>query len=120
VFDPLGAELGSDLPAEPQGERPDVQQALADFAASIGHAPDGSSAPRREPENESLPPPKLDRSAPQVFESKPKGFMDIGKTIVLYERCMKLIETRSYTSAHELAQERRSRCSPRTRSSSSR
>lgn len=105
AFDPLGAALGSDLPAEPQGARPDVQQALAEFAASIGHTPDASPAAHREPGNESLPPPRLDRNAPQVFESKPKGFMDVGKTIALYERCMKLIETRSYASAHELAQE---------------
>ena len=105
AFDPLGAALGSDLPADPQGARPDVQQALADFAASIGHAPDASPTPHREPENESLPPPKLDRNAPQVFESKPQGFMDVGKTIVLYERCMKLIESKSYASAHQLAQD---------------
>jgi hypothetical protein len=91
--------------SEPQSERPDVQQALADFAVSIGHTPDASPAPHREAGNKSMPPPKLDRNAPQVFESKPKGFMDVGKTIVLYERCMKLIESRSYASAHELAQD---------------
>ena len=28
-----------------------------------------------------------------------------GKTLALYERCMKLLETRSYASAHELAQD---------------
>ena len=105
AFDPLGAELGSDLPAEPQAARPDVQQALAEFAASIGHAPDAGPAPHREPGNESLPPPRLDRDAPELFGSKPKGFVDVGKTIALYERCMKLIESRSYASAHELAQE---------------
>jgi hypothetical protein len=105
AFDPLGAALGSDLPADPQGGRPDVQQALAEFAASIGHTPDANAASPREPGNEPLPPPRLDRSAPRVFESKPKGFVDVGKTLALYERCMKLIETRSYASAHELAQE---------------
>jgi hypothetical protein len=105
AFDPLGAALGSDLPADPEGARPDVQQALADFAASIGHAPDASQAPRREPGNESLPPPRLDKNAPQVFPSKSKDFLDVGKSMALYERCMKLIETRSYAAAHELAQD---------------
>jgi TolA-binding protein len=99
AFDPLG----SDLPADPQGARPDVQKALAEFAASIGHTPEAVSP--REPGSDSLPTPKLDRNAPQVFESKPKAFLDVGKTIELYERCMKLIESRSYGSAHQLAQD---------------
>ena len=103
AFDPLGAALGSDPPADPQAARPDVEQALAAFAASIGHTPEAPS--QREPGNEALPAPKLDRSAPPVFASKPKGFVDVGKTIELYERCMKLIETRSYGAAHELAQD---------------
>ncbi len=89
--------------------RADVQKALADFAASIGHTPEPvpppDHAPRREGGDAHLPPPKLDRDAPVVFEAKQKGFLDLGKTIGLYERCMKLIEIKSYASAHELAQE---------------
>jgi Tfp pilus assembly protein PilZ len=103
----LGAELDRD--ADPQRARPDVEQALADFAASIGHTPEVGTppdhAPPREGGDAQLPPPKLDRDAPVVFEAKQKGFLDLGKTIVLYDRCMKLIEAKSYASAHELAQE---------------
>jgi hypothetical protein len=107
AFDPLGAALGSDLPAEPQGSRPDVQQALADFAASIGHVqePTAATDASREAGDDYLPPPRRDRDAPAVFETKQQGFLDIGKTIGLYERCMKLIETKSYAAAHTLAQE---------------
>jgi Tfp pilus assembly protein PilZ len=103
AFDPLAPALGSDAPADP--DRPDVQQALADFAASIGHVPDAPGAARSRGGDKHLPPPKLDRNAPVVFEAKQRDFVDVGKSIGLYERCMKLIETRSYASAHELAQE---------------
>jgi hypothetical protein len=107
AYDPLGAAVGSELPSDPQAARPDVEQALADFAASIGHSQETSTTSERprESTNESLPLPRRDRDAPQVFESKPKGFIDVGKTMELYERCMKLIEARSYAAAHQLAQD---------------
>jgi hypothetical protein len=108
AFDPLAPALG-----EPEVEAPamraDVRRALADYAASIGHVPELAPPPDHSPVPEAgdplLPPPRLDRDAPVVFEAKQKGFLDIGKTIGLYERCMKLIESKSYASAHELAQE---------------
>jgi hypothetical protein len=108
VFDPLADALGAPE-VETPSVRADVQRALADFAASIGHTPEPAPPPDHAPPREGgdafLPPPKLDRDAPVVFEAKQKGFLDVGKTIGLYERCMKLIVAKSYASAHELAQE---------------